>query len=151
MSEETITLAIGDFATALNIYAAIDECDRAFNTAEEFARGYCKSLALKIKKSNDTLHLVLTKKWYDMIDSGEKTEEYREYCPHWDKRIWDRRRELKYVTFQLGYKKDAPRMTFKIRMSGKAERKPEWGYLKRYRYDGCYIIRLGKRVKEGKK
>jgi hypothetical protein len=25
-----------------------------------------------------TLNLVLKKKWYDMIESGEKTEEYRE-------------------------------------------------------------------------
>ena len=33
---------------------------------------------------NNILHLVLKKKWYDMIESGEKTEEYRDinylYC-----------------------------------------------------------------------
>lgn len=37
-----------------------------------------------MKKNNDTLHLVLKKKWWDMIESGEKNEEYREitkfYC-----------------------------------------------------------------------
>ena len=35
----------------------------------------------------DTLHLVLKGKWYDMIATGEKTEEYRETKPYWIKRI----------------------------------------------------------------
>lgn len=30
-----------------------------------------------------TLDLVLKRKWYDMIASGEKTEEYREIKPYW--------------------------------------------------------------------
>lgn len=30
-----------------------------------------------------TLHLNLKKKWFDLILSGEKTEEYREIKPHW--------------------------------------------------------------------
>ena len=34
-----------------------------------------------------TLDLVLKKQWYDMIDSGEKTEEYREIKPYWIKRL----------------------------------------------------------------
>ena len=33
------------------------------------------------------LDLVLKKKWYDMIESGEKTEEYREIKPYWANRI----------------------------------------------------------------
>ena len=37
----------------------------------------------------DTLHLVLKGKWYDLIASGEKTEEYREPKPYWIKRILD--------------------------------------------------------------
>lgn len=37
----------------------------------------------------DTLHLVLKGKWYDLIASGEKTEEYREAKPYWIKRILD--------------------------------------------------------------
>lgn len=36
-----------------------------------------------------TLNLVLKGKWYDMIDSGEKTEEYREIKPYWEKRLLD--------------------------------------------------------------
>lgn len=34
-----------------------------------------------------TLDLVLKSKWYDMIASGEKQEEYREIKPYWTKRI----------------------------------------------------------------
>ena len=33
------------------------------------------------------LHLVLIGKWYDMIDRGEKTEEYRALTPYWSNRL----------------------------------------------------------------
>lgn len=33
------------------------------------------------------LHLTLKKKWFDMIASGEKKEEYREIKPYWEKRF----------------------------------------------------------------
>lgn len=35
-----------------------------------------------------TLHLVLKSKWYDKIESGEKTSEYRECKPYWNKRFY---------------------------------------------------------------
>lgn len=35
------------------------------------------------------LDLVLKGKWYDMIASGEKREEYREIKPYWEKRLLD--------------------------------------------------------------
>ena len=34
-----------------------------------------------------TLHLPLKAKWYEMIESGVKTEEYREIKPYWAKRL----------------------------------------------------------------
>ena len=33
------------------------------------------------------LHLVLKSVWYDKIASGEKTSEYRECTPYWNKRL----------------------------------------------------------------
>ena len=33
------------------------------------------------------LHLPLKKEWYEMIESGVKTEEYREIKPYWIKRL----------------------------------------------------------------
>ena len=36
---------------------------------------------------NKILHLPLKKQWYNMIESGEKREEYREIKPYWNKRL----------------------------------------------------------------
>ena len=40
-------------------------------------------------KENDKrlLHLVLIRKWWDMIESGEKKEEYRSLTPYWFTRL----------------------------------------------------------------
>ncbi len=35
----------------------------------------------------NTLHLILKKEWYELIDCGDKTEEYRELSPHWIVRL----------------------------------------------------------------
>lgn len=40
-------------------------------------------------KDNKTLHLVLKRKWWDLIASGEKKEEYREVTLYWAKRLFD--------------------------------------------------------------
>ena len=40
-------------------------------------------------KDNKTLHLVLKCKWWDMIESGEKKEEYRDFTPFYVKRLCD--------------------------------------------------------------
>lgn len=50
-----------------------------------------------------TLHLVLDYKWFDMIATGVKLEEYREMTDYWKKRIWDRRGEIDSVCFHRGY------------------------------------------------
>ena len=36
---------------------------------------------------SNTLHLPLKAKWYEMIESGVKTEEYREIKPYWCDRL----------------------------------------------------------------
>ena len=54
------------------------------------------------------LHLTLYRKYFDLIASGEKTEEYRDATPYWNKRL-----DGKYfheVHFHNGYRKDAPFM-----------------------------------------
>ncbi len=38
-----------------------------------------------------TLYIPLKEKWYRMIESGEKKEEYREIKPYWIKRLVDER------------------------------------------------------------
>jgi hypothetical protein len=53
------------------------------------------------------LHLVLKKKWYEMQERGEKTEEYRELTEYWRKRLIDqetlRVKPYTHVCFHYGY------------------------------------------------
>lgn len=86
------------------------------------------------------LKLVLKRKWYDMIASGEKREEYREIKPYWQKRFKQR---YDTVTFYLGYAKDRPSMTFNIEALIFGKGRSEWG-AEEWRY--YYIIKLGKRI-----
>ena len=43
------------------------------------------------------LHLTLKRKWYEMVASGIKTEEYREIKPYWEKRLLDYKSLSDYV------------------------------------------------------
>ena len=85
------------------------------------------------------LPLVLKKKWYDMIASGEKLEEYREFKPFWQKRIekwksnqsgsWQEMSSNKWLVigFSCGYRK--PDMFFLLHFNTVLEgaQHPEWG------------------------
>lgn len=63
---------------------------------------------------NNTLFLPLKAKWYDMIESGIKTEEYREFKEYWFKRLANKK--YKYVRFSYGYTRRT--MTFEIEEPG---------------------------------
>ena len=99
----------------------------------------------------NTLKLVLKKKWFDMIASGEKKEEYRELTEYWESRLvthpnWTDMaffKEFDAVTFYLGYTKDRPSMTFKVKDIRIGLCKPEWsaGQCK-----SCFVIELGERI-----
>lgn len=116
-----------------------------------------------MSKTNDLildLILPLKKQWYNMIDTGEKPEEYREITPYWCRRFLDvsdsridylneetiefmvnesllKLRQFLRVTFTLGYPKagdTARRMTFnkpKIRIG---TGRPEWGAVEGKKY-----------------
>lgn len=62
------------------------------------------------------LHLTLKKHWYDMIESGNKKEEYRDLKPYWETRLGEdlNGRFHEVVEFRNGYRKDSRRMRFKI-------------------------------------
>lgn len=104
-----------------------------------------------------TLTLTLKKKWFDMIKSGVKTEEYREIKPFWTKRLMGN--AIEYVpdmdnpivpttipknydtlVFTLGYPKAddmARRMVFKNPKIKIAVGNPDWGAEKDKMY---YVI-----------
>lgn len=59
------------------------------------------------------LHLTLQKKWFDMIASGEKKEEYREMKNFWEVRLYGNGCKgspiaFDTVRFKNGYAKKAP-------------------------------------------
>lgn len=113
-----------------------------------------------------TLHLPLKAKWYEMIESGVKLEEYREIKPYWTKRFlknfpvfWrmavnvgmlsnnythlygkEMHPEYTHVKFSYGYTKRT--MTFEIESITIGKGKPEWGAPE----ENVFIIKLGKRL-----
>lgn len=96
------------------------------------------------------LHLTLKKKWFDMIASGEKKEEYREVKPYWIKRLtaynnaFDHCRDFSAIEFKNGYGKDAPTLLFECDEIIIGTGKPEWGAEPDKEY---FVIKLGKILK----
>ena len=96
------------------------------------------------------LKLVLKKKWYDMIASGEKKEEYRDLTTFYRRRLetgWNkpylRWRKYDIVTFYYGYAPDRPSMSFKYDGVKIGTGREEWGAEPGKEY---YVIKLGERL-----
>jgi hypothetical protein len=98
------------------------------------------------------LHLTLKKKWFDMIASGEKKEEYREVKEYWVRRLISNHFQCAYakiptnyatdynvVLFRNGHNSNSP--TVKVELLGISigDGKPEWGGGKKH-----FILKLGK-------
>ncbi len=94
------------------------------------------------------LVLPIKKKWYDMIRSGEKEEEYREIKPYYKTRFYNAVKEvldketfaqaatalilydntvMLDVVFRNGYSKSSPQIKCKCIFKGKGQGKQEWG------------------------
>ena len=113
------------------------------------------------------LHLPLKAKWYEMIESGVKREEYREIKPYWTKRLlknfpvfWRMAvnvgmlsnnythlysKELypeyyTHVKFSYGYTKRT--ITFELEYITIGKGNKEWGAPT----EDVFIIKLGKRI-----
>lgn len=102
------------------------------------------------------LHLTLKKKWFDMIASGQKPEEYREIKMYWATRLqngfpstygidtinpdW---KDYDYIHFKDGYNR--PR-TMNVKFNGIkiGEGNPEWGAERGKKY---FVIKLGEILK----
>lgn len=106
--------------------------------------------------TRNSLNLTLKKKWFDMILSGEKLEEYREIKDYWKTRLTNQKKgwarpeshwtfnEFDSIIFKNGYAKDAP--TFEIECLGikTGAAVPEWSD----NWKGkVFIIKLGKIIK----
>lgn len=85
------------------------------------------------------LHLTLKKKWFDMILSGEKKEEYREIKPYWDYRLVSGKYDE--VAFRNGYNPDSPWMLIELHGIWKSLGIIKWGAPER---KIVYVLRLGR-------
>lgn len=95
------------------------------------------------------LPLHLNRKWFEMIASGKKREEYRANTEYWKTRIlnWQERAGKKTlkVRFFLGYAKDAQTMLYSVdSYVGFHDwcRHPQWGEPEGFHY----VIYLKKRI-----
>lgn len=92
------------------------------------------------------LRLTLKKKWFDMIVSGQKKEEYREIKPYWERRLFHplypqvlQFREYDVVEFRNGYKKDAEKILVFCKEITAGIGNPTWGAPN----TTVFIIKLG--------
>lgn len=98
-----------------------------------------------------TLKLTLTKKWFEMILTGEKTEEYRTIGDYWSARIMERvesgyrYKQFDQVEFTNGYAANSPRAVFKINGIRTQKGNPLWGANPGEHY---HTIQLGEYVSE---
>lgn len=99
--------------------------------------------------------LPIKKKWFDMISSGEKKEEYREIKRYWDvrflkqiglheskfedaKKLLEEQPRGVIVTFRNGYSKDSPEIDVRCLLSI-GQGKEEWGAEVGKKY---YVLRI---------
>jgi len=84
------------------------------------------------------LHLTLKKKWFDMIASGVKREEYREVKAYWDSRLFNKHYDA--IKFRNGYKKDAPSFLIELKDIYFSVGIANWGAPKN---EIVYVLKLG--------
>lgn len=127
-------------------------------------------MIIDMKSNNEkpaTLDLVLKVCWYEMIESGEKREEYRKIGAYWSKRLLVSPittkcdsgvptqeygdisivpgaafRKFAFVRFHRAY--TSTTMTFAVDGIDIAEGNPEWGAIPGVKY---FVIKLGNRIK----
>lgn len=90
------------------------------------------------------LHLPMKWKWYDMIFSGDKKEEYRRCCEYWTKRIFDKdgNQKVRLVMFHRGY--DGAKgdwMVFEVKSIDVGYGIAQWGATVG---ELCWVIKLGR-------
>jgi hypothetical protein len=96
------------------------------------------------------LHLTLKKKWFDMIASGEKKEEYRDIKDYWKKRLLEEPliddwsfKKYTHAEFKNGYPKDAPKMVVEIKSIDYGFPKMKWSDYGAWEGD-VFVIKLGR-------
>lgn len=92
------------------------------------------------------LVLPIQKKWFDMIVSGKKKEEYREIKPYWTVRFLKEfglnfQGKIRHIIFRNGYNKNSPVMLCNCKLS-EGKGKEEWGAIKNKEYCILEILEI---------
>ena len=87
-----------------------------------------------------TLTLAIKKKWFDMIASGVKLEEYREIKPYYKSRF---NKPLTHIRFTNGYGHSVPSVTVELLGISKGIPKPEWSKGTIEQGTEVYVLSLG--------
>lgn len=114
-------------------------------------------------KTDGILHLTLKKKWFDMILSGEKKEEYRETKGYWIERLskiplgenfngWEYHKIAQFISshkgfktfdsiiFRNGYSKNAPEINIRLKNISVRTGNFSWGANEGTEY---FVLELG--------
>lgn len=86
------------------------------------------------------LTLPIKKKWFDLIASGEKKEEYREIKPYYQTRF---DKPLTHIRFTNGYGNSVPSVTVELLGISKGIPKPEWSEGTIEQGTEVYVLSLG--------
>lgn len=100
-----------------------------------------------------TLHLNLKRKWFDMIKSGEKKEEYREIKKHWITQLIggdlnDGDCDFYHfdtVTFSNGYAKNRPQFVIELISIEFETGFEKWGAIEGVEY---FVLKLGNIIQQ---
>lgn len=113
------------------------------------------ALVSSLMTKTPVLHLNLHGKYFDMIASGEKGEEYREIKPFYDRIFTSDGIKIKgkfykadevLICFSNGFARDRRQMLFHLDRIAIREGKTQWGAAASTRY---YCLVLGRKIWQG--
>ena len=113
----------------------------------------------------NTICIPIKKKWFDMILSGEKKEEYREFKPYWVRRLlgdkdakiepypipteptfFEKPKDLETVTLINGYGHNRPRIIVELLNINANIPNPKWSPPDTKGY--WFVLKLGKIIEK---
>lgn len=87
------------------------------------------------------LTLAIKKKWFDMIDKGEKPEEYRDIKPYYNSRLEPYEGTEQDIILRNGYSSSSPMLQITALVT-KGTGNPEWGAVDGVKY---WVLKIKKR------
>lgn len=81
----------------------------------------------------------ITRKWFDMIASGQKREEYRKMSPFYESRLRQYTGQIVTIRLRNGYATHCPSILCTVRVIRGKRGRVEWGA---ERYEKYYVLKI---------